>query len=51
MDTVINSTLLDALQRFDETTVVSMLEAGALRLTGNFRGREADVVASYKEAA
>ena len=44
------TTLLEALSKFDEDVVVEMLASGELSLTGNFRGHEAEVVASYKES-
>jgi hypothetical protein len=44
-------TLLAALTIWTEVEVVNALRSGALLLTGNFRGREAEVAAEWAEAA
>jgi len=46
----VQTTLLDAIVKFGEDLTVSMLENGTLRLTGNFRGHEREVVIAYAEA-
>ena len=43
--------MLQALWESDEETVVEDLADGTLTLTGNFKGHEDEVVASYHEAA
>lgn len=48
---MILSTMLMAVDKFGEAETVRMLESGILKLTGNFKGRELEVVAAYKEVA
>ena len=41
-------TLLFLLSRVDESRAVRLLDHGRVTLSGNFRGREAEVVADYR---
>jgi hypothetical protein len=46
--TVIETTLLDSIDRFGEPGTIRRLESGEVRLTGSFKGQEAEIVASLK---
>jgi len=43
---VLKLTLLDALAKLGEVTTIHLLKVGTLKLAGNFKGRESEVVAS-----
>lgn len=42
-------TLLDSLARLGEATTILLLREGKLKLAGNFRGREAEVIFGLDE--